>query len=80
MLTPLQAPNLLLADATEKHLYWDQSHSDSPDAPKRAVCQSKTVYVGNLAFSTRATVTFWLIFDKVGGGRGVVAWLELGLV
>jgi nuclear cap-binding protein subunit 2 len=63
---PPQAPDLLFANAMENKLYWDRSHYDSPESQKRALARSKTVYVGNLAFSTRSS---HLIshFRQVGG-------------
>jgi nuclear cap-binding protein subunit 2 len=52
---PPRAP--VLADqaneAQEKQLYWDRSHYDSPAAQIRALHSSSTLYVGNLAFTTR---------------------------
>jgi nuclear cap-binding protein subunit 2 len=50
---PPTAPNLLCADAKESKLYWDRSHYDSPESQMRALTNSATLYVGNLAFSTR---------------------------
>mmetsp|Transcript_17424 Transcript_17424/g.29531 ORF Transcript_17424/g.29531 Transcript_17424/m.29531 type:complete len:233 (+) Transcript_17424:237-935(+) len=51
---PTCAPALLNANATEKKLYWDRSHYDSPESQLRALAYSSTLYVGNLAFSTRS--------------------------
>lgn len=48
------ATDLLFANDSEKKLYWDRSHYDSPESQMRALAQSKTLYVGNLAFSTRS--------------------------
>eukprot|EP00545_Synedropsis_sp_CCMP1620_P008251 CAMPEP_0119024236 /NCGR_PEP_ID=MMETSP1176-20130426/31503_1 /TAXON_ID=265551 /ORGANISM="Synedropsis recta cf, Strain CCMP1620" /LENGTH=207 /DNA_ID=CAMNT_0006979473 /DNA_START=44 /DNA_END=664 /DNA_ORIENTATION=+ len=48
------ATELLFANDSEKKLYWDRSHYDSPESQMRALAQSKTLYVGNLAFSTRS--------------------------
>mmetsp|Transcript_20031 Transcript_20031/g.26601 ORF Transcript_20031/g.26601 Transcript_20031/m.26601 type:complete len:149 (-) Transcript_20031:22-468(-) len=39
----------------KKKLYWDRSHYDSPESQMRALAKSSTLYVGNLAFSTRAS-------------------------
>jgi len=50
---PAYASNLTFANAPEKKLYWDRSHYDSPATQVRALARSKTLYVGNLAFSTR---------------------------
>jgi len=49
-----RAVDLLFANENEKKLYWDRSHYDSPESQMRALGQSKTLYVGNLAFSTRS--------------------------
>jgi len=51
---PPAASDLLFANATEPKLYWDRSHYDSPDAQIAALRRSSTLYVGNLAFSTRS--------------------------
>eukprot|EP00547_Thalassionema_nitzschioides_P003647 CAMPEP_0194213404 /NCGR_PEP_ID=MMETSP0156-20130528/13945_1 /TAXON_ID=33649 /ORGANISM="Thalassionema nitzschioides, Strain L26-B" /LENGTH=233 /DNA_ID=CAMNT_0038941413 /DNA_START=57 /DNA_END=758 /DNA_ORIENTATION=+ len=49
-----RAVDLLFANENEKKLYWDRSHYDSPESQMRALARSKTLYVGNLAFSTRS--------------------------
>ena len=50
-----RAAELLFANsAEEKKLYWDRSHYDSPDSQMKALAKSSTLYVGNLAFSTRS--------------------------
>jgi nuclear cap-binding protein subunit 2 len=50
-----RAAELLFASSTEeKKLYWDRSHYDSPDSQMKALAKSSTLYVGNLAFSTRS--------------------------
>ena len=51
---PPSASDLLFADASEPKLYWDRSHYDSPDSQIAALKRSSTLYVGNLAFSTRS--------------------------
>ena len=51
---PPTASDLLFANATEPKLYWDRSHYDSPDAQIAALKRSSTLYIGNLAFSTRS--------------------------
>ena len=51
---PPTASGLLFANAPEPKLYWDRSHYDSPDAQIAALKRSSTLYVGNLAFSTRS--------------------------
>ena len=52
---PIMAADLLFANAQEKKLYWDRSHYDSPGSQMSALAKSKTLYVGNLAFSTRSS-------------------------
>lgn len=52
---PIMAADLLFATVQEKKLYWDRSHYDSPDAQMKALTKSKTLYIGNLAFSTRSS-------------------------
>lgn len=48
------APELLFADDTSsKRLYWDRSFYESIEAQKAALAKSASLYVGNLAFSTR---------------------------
>lgn len=54
IITLSSASELLFANDSEKKLYWDRSHYDSPESQMRALAQSKTVYVGNLSFSTRS--------------------------
>jgi len=49
-----RAVDLLFANENEKKLYWDRSHYDSPESQMRALSLSKTLYIGNLAFSTRS--------------------------
>lgn len=51
---PPRAADILFANAAEKKLYWDRSHYDSPESQMRALAKSKTLYVGNLSFSTRS--------------------------
>jgi nuclear cap-binding protein subunit 2 len=50
---PPRAPEMQFAGA-EARLYWDRSHYSSPDEQMRALAQSATLYVGNLAFTTRS--------------------------
>ncbi|GAX27782.1 nuclear cap-binding protein subunit 2 [Fistulifera solaris] len=49
---PPRAPDLSFS-AEDKKLYWDRSHYDSPEAQMKALTTSSTLYVGNVAFSTR---------------------------
>jgi len=51
---PPRAPDLAHNDDNDKRLYWDRSHYDSPAAQLKAVAKSSTLYVGNLAFTTRS--------------------------
>lgn len=67
---PPTAPNLLCADAKESKLYWDRSHYDSPESQKRALANSSTLYVGNLAFSTRVSHLRGL-FSSIGAVQSV---------
>mmetsp|Transcript_3999 Transcript_3999/g.10116 ORF Transcript_3999/g.10116 Transcript_3999/m.10116 type:complete len:215 (-) Transcript_3999:393-1037(-) len=71
---PTCAPALLNANATEKKLYWDRSHYSKPEAQICALAHSSTVYVGNLAFSTR-TIHLRRHFEQVGP----VSEVHLGL-
>ena len=59
------APALINANATEKRLYWDRTHYSKPEAQVCALALSSTVYVGNLAFSTR-TIHLRRHFEQVG--------------
>lgn len=52
---PPNAPSLLSADAVSSKLYWDRSHYDSPASQIAALSKSKTLYVGNLSFTTRVS-------------------------
>lgn len=67
---PTCAPFLLNANTAEKKLYWDRSHYSSPDAQIRALAHSSTVYVGNLAFSTRS-VHLRRCFEMLGPVKAV---------
>lgn len=71
---PPRAPDILFASAAEKKLYWDRSHYDSPESQMRALAKSKTLYVGNLSFSTRSQHVRAL-FSKLG----VVTEVNMGL-
>lgn len=51
-----RATDLLFGNSTaDKKLYWDRSHYDSPVSQMKAVEKSATLYVGNMAFSTRSS-------------------------
>lgn len=71
---PPRAPDILFANAAEKKLYWDRSHYDSPESQMRALAKSKTLYVGNLSFSTRSQHVRAL-FQELG----VVKSVHMGL-
>lgn len=71
---PPRAPDLLFANAPEKKLYWDRSHYDSPESQMRALAKSKTLYVGNLSFTTRSQHVKAL-FQELG----VVKEVQMGL-
>jgi nuclear cap-binding protein subunit 2 len=60
VITPPPASTLVVAEGGgssdavhNKKLYWDRSHYNSKGAQIRALHHSSTLYVGNLAFSTR---------------------------
>jgi hypothetical protein len=71
---PPSAAELLCANDEEKKLYWDRSHYSSPEAQMRALAQSSTLYIGNLAFSTR-TSHLRALFSTLG----TVASVNMGL-
>lgn len=71
---PPRAAEILFANAPEKKLYWDRSHYDSPESQTLALKNSKTLYVGNLAFSTRSAHVRSLF-----GQLGVVKSIHMGL-
>lgn len=55
-LPPLpRAAELLFANDNEQSMYWDRSHYDSPESQMKALAKSSTLYIGNLAFSTRSS-------------------------
>jgi len=70
-------------DATAKRLYWDRSHYDSPASQLQALKQSTTVYVGNLAFTTRSRQVrahFGTAVSSSGSGRpGRIRAIHMGL-
>ena len=69
------ASDLLFANEPTKKLYWDRSHFDSPQAQMKAQAKSTTLYVGNLAFSTR-TRHVWSHFSLVGPVKNVVMGVD----
>jgi len=72
---PPRAADILFANAAEKKLYWDRSHYDSPESQMRALAKSKTLYVGNLAFTTRSQQVRAL-FQELGVVKAVVMGLD----
>jgi nuclear cap-binding protein subunit 2 len=71
---PPRAAEILFANVAEKKLYWDRSHYDSPETQIAALAKSKTLYVGNLAFSTRSS-HIRSLFEELG----VVKNVHMGL-
>jgi len=71
--TPLpRASELLFANSTEdKKLYWDRSHYDSPESQMKALAKSSTLYIGNMAFSTRSHNVL-SHFSQIGSVRKVI--------
>lgn len=72
---PPSAPSLLTADAAEKKLYWDRSHYDSKEAQMRALALSSTLYIGNLAFSTRVA-HLKALFSTIGPVKAINMGLD----
>lgn len=62
---PPKAPLLSSFASQEKKLYWDRSYYDSPAKQMQALRESSTLYVGNLAFTTR-TKHIWSHFSLLG--------------
>lgn len=70
-----RATDLLFAHTTlEKKLYWDRSHYDSPESQMKALAKSSSLYIGNMAFSTRS-VHILSHFSQIGPVKSV----QLGL-
>lgn len=75
ILTP-SAPELLFADDTSsKRLYWDRSFYESLETQKQALAKAATLYVGNLAFSTR-TAQIRSHFSLVGKVKQIHVGLD----
>mmetsp|Transcript_19570 Transcript_19570/g.27151 ORF Transcript_19570/g.27151 Transcript_19570/m.27151 type:complete len:253 (-) Transcript_19570:105-863(-) len=66
---------LLFPDVDDKKMYWDRSHYDSPDSQMTALQKSSTLYVGNMAFSTR-TEHVLALFGQIGPVAKVVLGLD----
>lgn len=62
---PPRATDLQFEQDNTKRLYWDRSHYDSPASQMKALAVSKTLYVGNLNFSTR-TLQIRSHFSQLG--------------
>jgi len=77
---PPRAPELLYASqASEKRLYWDRSHYDSPASQLLALQSSSTLYVGNLSFRTRAKHVY-AHFSQIGTSlKPVIKAIHMGL-
>lgn len=75
---PPTAPNLLYADAKENKLYWDRSNYDSHESQQRALHKSSTLYVGNLAFSTRVS-HLKSLFSSLGSVKKITMGLDRNL-
>ena len=71
-----RAAELMFANSTEdKKLYWDRSHYDSPESQMKALAKSSTVYIGNMAFSTRS-YNVHSHFSQIGPVRRVVMGMD----
>jgi nuclear cap-binding protein subunit 2 len=66
---------LFSASAEQQKLYWDRSHYDSPESQMRALEKSSTLYVGNLAFSTRSQHVL-SHFSQIGPVSQVIMGLD----
>jgi len=72
---PPRAAELGFVEDGPKRIYWDRSQYESPNAQLKAVRKSKTLYVGNLAFSTR-TRHILSHFSLLGPVRNIVMGLD----
>ena len=71
-----RASELLFANSTEdKKLYWDRSHYDSPESQMKALAKSSTVYIGNMAFSTRS-YNVHSHFSQIGPVQRVIMGMD----
>ena len=71
-----RAAELLFANSTEdKKLYWDRSHYDSPESQMKALSKSSTLYIGNMAFSTRS-YNVLSHFSQIGPVRKIVMGMD----
>lgn len=76
-LQPLpRAAELLFGTTTEqKRMYWDKSHYPSIESQRDALEKSSTLYIGNLAFSTRSQ-HIWSHFSQIGPLRQVIMGVD----
>ena len=72
---PPSAAELLHASTEEKKLYWDRSNYDSIGSQMKALLSSKTLYIGNLAFSTRSS-HLYALFSMIGPVSTVIMGLD----
>jgi nuclear cap-binding protein subunit 2 len=70
-----RAAELLFSTSEQQKLYWDRSHYDSPESQMRALEKSSTLYIGNLAFSTRSQHVL-SHFSQIGPIQHVVMGLD----
>jgi nuclear cap-binding protein subunit 2 len=71
-----RAPELLFGNSTaDKKLYWDRSHYDSPESQMKALEKSSTLYIGNMAFSTRS-MPMRSHFSQIGAVKSVHMGLD----
>jgi nuclear cap-binding protein subunit 2 len=70
-----RAAELLYSTSEQQKLYWDRSHYDSPESQMRALEKSSTLYVGNLAFSTRSYHVL-SHFSQIGPTQQIIMGLD----
>jgi nuclear cap-binding protein subunit 2 len=71
-----RAPELLFGNsAADKKLYWDRAYYDSLESQMRALEKSSTLYIGNMAFSTRS-MQLRAHFAQVGAIKAVHMGLD----
>lgn len=71
-----RAAELLFGNTTaDKKVYWDRSHYKSLECHMLAVEKSSTLYIGNMAFSTRS-MHVWSHFSQIGPVKTVRMGLD----
>jgi nuclear cap-binding protein subunit 2 len=70
-----RAAELLFSTSEQQKLYWDRSHYDSPESQMKALDKSSTLYIGNLAFSTRSHHVL-SHFSQIGRIQQVIMGLD----